>query len=354
MILISQRLKRTLWAAIVFTVIAAIPGVTWAVFIVFASSFIVWWLAFKTDKRQIWRAVWVGLAIAVLAVLLVLGIGSAEMRGEFLDMPSDILIVFYISMAISLISIPISIVVHIFQTEPTAAGTTLPKWILKAVILVAGVSMLFFVDGRIIATSISPSEKITFQMRKSCCLICPSTTAIIRLNKGLRKGYSETCVIAANASEPIASSQFSWNSDETIVSWKSSDNSMGEIDLRKDCGTPVVPSSLDDGDPRKFVFISPSGNKVLFRKRTCLVSPCKEISALRVRWSDGTGWNSYYCNLHIPNGTQPHGASMRTEDIPDNVVIAPGIRWDKNETVAYSAFQSPPFSFDLREACNWK
>lgn len=354
--IMSQRLKRAFLAAITFTIIAAIPAQPLIAFVVFTSSFMVWWLAFKTDKRQIWRSVWVGIVIAVLSVF------GLMLRVGFTDILSDMLIVFFISMAISSISILVSTIIHIFQTEPTVTTTALSRQVLKTVILIVGVAILFFkvemylhsMDGRVIATSISASEKITFQIRKSCYLICPSSTVTIRLNEELRKGYSETCVLTANASAPTASSQFIWNSDETIVSWKSLDNSMGKIDLRKDCGSPVVPSSIDDGDPRRFVFVSPSRSKILFRKRTCLMGPCKEISALKIWRSDGTGWNNYHCNLQIPNGTQAHGGSMRTEDIPDNVVIAPIIRWDKNETVIYSAFQAPAFSFNLKEACNWK
>jgi len=266
------------------------------------------------------------------------------------------------SIIVSFISIPASAAIHIFQTEPTVIKNTLSRWITKAAILTVGVGILVVksyvdlhsIDGRIVATSASPSKKMTLQVRKSCCLICSNIKITASINKGSHKGYSETCTISANHSEPVASSQFRWNTDETIISWESPDNSRGEIDLQKDCGYPTTPNSLDHSDPRKFVFVSPSGNKILFRKRSCLVRPCKETFALRVKQSEDTGWNSYYCNLQIPNGTQAHGGSMRTEDIPDNVAIAPVVRWNKNETVIYSEFQRSPFSFDLQEVCDLK
>lgn len=353
--MISERLKRALLAAVIFTVIVAIPDYPMMAYVVFVSTFIVWWLAFKTNNRQIWHAVWAGLAIAILSA------SGLMARDEILDIWSYLLLTVMVSVVVSLASIFVSIIIHIFQTEPTAIETTLLRRTLKAIILIVGVVILFLkaemylhsIDGRVITTSISPSGKMTFEVRKSCCLICSGTTLSVRLNKGTRKGYSETCVITANASEPTRSSKFSWNSDETIIRWKSTDNGKGEIDLQKDCGYPANPNSIEES-PGGFKFISPSRSKILFRKTTSLLEPDKKIFALRVRRSDGKGWNNYRCNLQIPYGRQDHGGSIRTEDIPDSIQIPPIFWWDKNETVIGEAFVNPSFSFDLKEDCDWK
>lgn len=358
--IMSQRLKHAFWAAMTFTVIAAIPDISLIAFVVFIISFIVWWLTFSTYKDQITvrSAFVIAIFPTLMAILYILSNLGFSMKDDVTTVLGLILIV---SIPIFFI-ISTSTAIRIFQTNPTVAITTLFSQVLKTVILIVGVGILFFkvemylhsMDGRVITTSVSPSEKFTFEVRKSCCLLCSNVTTTVLLNKVSHKGYSETCTIRANVSKPIASSPFKWNSDETIVSWKSEDSTMGEIDLRKDCGYPVNPATLDDGDPRKFVFISPSHNKILFRKKTCLVDSCKTIVALKIRQLHDADWDNYYCNLQIPNGRQDHGGSMRTEDIPDNVVIAPIIRWDTNETVIYSAFQAPAFSFNLKEACSWK
>jgi len=358
--IMSPRLKHAFWAAMTFTVIAAIPGISMIAFVVFIISFIVWWLTFNTYKDQI--TVRSAFAIAIFPTLMAILYILSNLGFSMKDNVSTVLgLILIVSIPVFFI-ISTSTAIRIFQTNPTVARVTLFSQILKAVILTVGVGILLFkivmylqaTEGRVITTSVSPSEKFTLKVRKSCCLLCSNVTTTVLLNKGSHKGYSETCTIRANVLKPIASSQFKWNTDETIVSWKSGDSSMGEIDLRKDCGYPVTPATLDDSDPRKFVFISPLGNKILFRKETCLVDSCKTIVALKIRQSHDADWDNYYCNLQIPNGRQDHGGSIRTEDIPDNEVIAPIIRWDKNETVIYSAFQAPPFSFNLKEACTWK
>lgn len=372
-----QALHAALWAAflaaLTTSILLIVTGKMGDIFFLvppsalacFATTWISWRWFFTPTSGGLLRAVGVGVLIVIVSMFVMmagLGLFLIDNLGAIF---SGMIMGFFGLMLFGLVLIPLGIVYAVLirwfqmrhqptgegdETDYKSPGNTREGWSiakrlwigLGSVVLLGAIAFAAFMyfafsADEVTLSSTSPSGNMTFSTREGCLGHACWHNGEIRLNNGGRlKGYSEPCNLHIIADFPYftSGSRFTWNADETIVTWYSTDHESGTVDLRKDCA-------------RMNIERSPSLNKVFYIREQCLFGSCRRELSLRVQSTN----NLSKSKTHDCTFFSAHEKNLFTAE--NNKLV---FSWGTDENTLEWRTKSPKRAgvIDLIEACNLK